>query len=64
MDIHRGTDLSDQVRSVAESRPYSQPTIFQKDEIARLVKKDLEGQMKQAAKNLFEAQPRSKESRG
>jgi excinuclease ABC subunit B len=45
-------DLSDSVRAVAEEREeYAVADEVPKDEIARLVK-DLEGQMKQAAKNL------------
>jgi excinuclease ABC subunit B len=45
-------DLSDQVRAVAETRTeYDVSEDIPKDELARLVK-DLEGQMKQAAKNL------------
>jgi excinuclease ABC subunit B len=45
-------DLSDSVRAVAEERTaYSVAEDIPKDEMARLVK-DLEGQMKQAAKNL------------
>jgi excinuclease ABC subunit B len=45
-------DLSDQVRAVAEVRvQYDVSDAIPKDELARLVK-DLEGQMKQAAKNL------------
>jgi excinuclease ABC subunit B len=45
-------DLSDQVRAVAEERvQYDVSDSIPKDELARLVK-DLEGQMKQAAKNL------------
>lgn len=45
-------DLSDQVRAVAEERPiYDVTPEIPKDEMARMVK-DLEGQMKQAAKNL------------
>jgi excinuclease ABC subunit B len=45
-------DLSDQVRAVAEERvDYDVSDAIPKDELARLVK-DLEGQMKQAAKNL------------
>jgi excinuclease ABC subunit B len=45
-------DLSDQVRAVAEERPDYQVTEdIPKDELIRLIK-DLEGQMKQAAKNL------------
>jgi excinuclease ABC subunit B len=45
-------DLSDQVRAVAEERvQYDVSDAIPKDELARLVK-DLEGQMKQAAKNL------------
>ena len=45
-------DLSDQVRAVAEKRADYQVTEdIPKDELIRLVK-DLEGQMKQAAKNL------------
>jgi excinuclease ABC subunit B len=45
-------DLSDQVRAVADERPeYRLEQDIPKDELARLVK-DLEGQMKQAAKNL------------
>jgi excinuclease ABC subunit B len=45
-------DLSDQVRAVAEERiEYDVSDAIPKDELARLVK-DLEGQMKQAAKNL------------
>jgi excinuclease ABC subunit B len=45
-------DLSDQVRAVAEERADYQVTAdIPKDELIRLVK-DLEGQMKQAAKNL------------
>jgi excinuclease ABC subunit B len=45
-------DLSDQVRAVAEERAeYAVADEIPKDELARLVK-DLEGQMKQAAKNL------------
>ncbi|GAC1319366.1 MAG: excinuclease ABC subunit UvrB [Chloroflexota bacterium] len=51
--IHKAIrDLSDQVRAVAEERPeYATEVEIPKDEIARLVK-DLEGQMKQAAKSL------------
>jgi excinuclease ABC subunit B len=45
-------DLSDQVRAVAEERAqYDVSDDIPKDELARLVK-DLEGQMRQAAKNL------------
>ena len=45
-------DLSDQVRAVAEERvQYEISEEIPKDELARLVK-DLEGQMKQAARNL------------
>ncbi|HLJ69095.1 MAG TPA: excinuclease ABC subunit UvrB [Chloroflexota bacterium] len=45
-------DLSDSVRAVAEERvEYEMAADVPKDELARLVK-DLEGQMKQAAKNL------------
>lgn len=45
-------DLSDSVRAVAEERSeYDLSSDIPKDEMARLVK-DLEGQMKQAAKNL------------
>ncbi|HEX8919198.1 MAG TPA: UvrB/UvrC motif-containing protein, partial [Chloroflexota bacterium] len=45
-------DLSDQVRSVAEEREdYQVQDDIPKDELMRLLK-DLEGQMKQAAKNL------------
>src|SRR5205085_8787961 len=45
-------DLSDRIRAVAEERPaYDVSEDIPKDELARLVK-DLEGQMKQAAKNL------------
>ncbi len=45
-------DLSDGVRAVAEERvTYDVSDLIPKDELARLVK-DLEGQMKQAAKNL------------
>jgi excinuclease ABC subunit B len=45
-------DLSDGVRAVAEERvAYEVSDLIPKDELARLVK-DLEGQMKQAAKNL------------
>jgi excinuclease ABC subunit B len=45
-------DLSDSVRAVAEERnAYAVGDDIPKDELARLVK-DLEGQMKQAAKNL------------
>jgi excinuclease ABC subunit B len=45
-------DLSDSVRAVAEERTaYGVSEDIPKDELARLVK-DLEGQMKQAAKNL------------
>ena len=45
-------DLSDQVRAVAEERAeYQVADDVPKDELLRLVK-DLEGQMKQAAKNL------------
>jgi excinuclease ABC subunit B len=45
-------DLSDQVRAVAEERvEYDVSDAIPKEELARLVK-DLEGQMKQAAKNL------------
>jgi excinuclease ABC subunit B len=45
-------DLSDRVRAVAEERTeYHVAEEIPKDELARLVK-DLEGQMKQAAKNL------------
>ncbi|HZU14677.1 MAG TPA: excinuclease ABC subunit UvrB [Chloroflexota bacterium] len=44
-------DLSDQVRQVAEEKVDYDAAEIPKDELARLVK-DLEGQMKQAAKNL------------
>ncbi|MBV9280476.1 MAG: excinuclease ABC subunit UvrB [Chloroflexi bacterium] len=45
-------DLSDQVRAVAEKRAdYAVSEDIPKDELARLIK-DLDGQMKQAAKNL------------
>jgi excinuclease ABC subunit B len=45
-------DLSDEVRSVAEERAeYAVTEDIPKDELARLLK-DLEGQMKAAAKNL------------
>ncbi|MGI8824651.1 MAG: excinuclease ABC subunit UvrB [Chloroflexota bacterium] len=45
-------DLSDSVRAVAEERPeYKVDEDIPKDELARLVM-DLDGQMKQAAKNL------------
>jgi excinuclease ABC subunit B len=45
-------DLSDHVRAVAEDHvEYDVSDVIPKDELARLVK-DLEGQMKQAAKNL------------
>jgi len=45
-------DRADLVRAVAEERiEYHTPDEIPKDELARLVK-DLEGQMKQAAKNL------------
>jgi excinuclease ABC subunit B len=45
-------DLSDQVRAVAEERTeYQVSEEIPKGELARLIK-DLEGQMKQAAKNL------------
>jgi len=45
-------DLGDQVRRVAEEKPaYSAPLDIPMDEMVRLVK-DLEGQMKQASRNL------------
>ena len=45
-------DLSDQVRAVAEERAdYAVAADIPKDELARMVK-DLEGQMRDAAKNL------------
>jgi excinuclease ABC subunit B len=44
-------DITERVRQVAEERPEYTPGSIPKDEIGRLVK-DLEKQMKEAAKNL------------
>jgi excinuclease ABC subunit B len=44
-------DINERVRAVAEARAPYQTAPLPKDELARLIK-DLESQMKQAAKNL------------